>query len=217
MTTVNLQEMLDQYKNEEVAVLPDGEYTLEVTKCSVKDIKDGEGLMPIYKVVGGPHAGQTAMLGTISLTPKSANIFFRTMKGFGLDKDFFATVQGLKEVAPVLVGRVIKAEVNSRPWKGEDRNQFAGIGTLELVAVGASDPSLPTAPAATAEQPAAPQPPAPPAPAEPPAPPVAAAPPAPATPPAPTQQAAEPAATSEGAQAPPPPPAPDGSAAKTPF
>lgn len=160
MSTVNLQDMLAQYKNEEVSLLPEGEYTLEVTRCTVKDIKNGEGLMPIYKVIGGPEAGKTAMLGTISLTENSANIFFRTMKGFGLDKDFFATVGTLKEVAPLLVGRIIKAQIGTRPWKGEDRNQFASIGSLSLESLGASDgspqglpPAAPVAAAPVAAEP----------------------------------------------------------------
>jgi len=114
----------------EVVVLEPGEYMLEVLRASVR----GSGIFPIYRVVDGPHEGKLASLGGLMLTERSAPIFFRNLSCFGLNRDFMVKAKGLQDIAKALVGRVVKAQVGKRQWKGKDRNDFP-IGGLELVAI----------------------------------------------------------------------------------
>lgn len=240
MTTVNLQDAFKQYqKEDEVTVLEEGEYTLEVIRCAVRG-QDKNALMPVYRVIGGPYAGKTVMAGQLTLTENSKSIFFRNLKGFGVDENFIMQAAGgLKDIADALVGRVVKMKVQKRQWQGNDRNQFP-IGGVMLVSL----PSQPGAPQVAAQQaaPVAPQvaapvqqvpqqvPPAQPAAAVPAAPVQQVPPPAPAAVeqvPAQVQQAAPaaqvppPAAavvTDPAATPPPPPPPPAGTAPQgTPF
>lgn len=135
MKTISLQEMAKHAKDEELAVLEAGTYTLEVTRCSVRG---DNALLPVYTVVGGPDAGKTVMVGQLTLTEKAASIFFRNLRCFGIDKAFFETAQSLKEVADALTGRIVEMEVLKEEWKGEDRNKFP-IGGVKLVSLGSAD------------------------------------------------------------------------------
>jgi len=229
MTTVNLQDAFKQYqKEDEVTVLEEGEYTLEVIRCAVRG-QDKNALMPVYRVIGGPYAGKTVMAGQLTLTENSRSIFFRNLKGFGIEEAFIMqSAGGLDDIAKALIGRVVKMKVQKRQWQGNDRNQFP-IGGVMLVSL----PSQPGAPQAAAQQaaPVAPQvaqPPAAPAvqqqappPVQEQAPPPPAAPvqqqaPPPAAPAATAQQTPPPPPNPAAAPPPPPPPA-GGAPTGTPF
>lgn len=141
MASVNLQQLLQQHKEEELVVLPDGEYTFEVLRATVRG---DNGILPILKVVGGPYAGKLAMIGQLTLTEAAKSIFFRNLKGFGLDTAFVETCQSLQDIANALVGRIVKVQVQTRAWKGEDRNTFP-IGGVELVSIGGGPAGVPVA------------------------------------------------------------------------
>lgn len=226
MAEASVADLYKSFEQDELVVLPAGNHRLEIVSCSVKN---GNAVMPLARAVGGPFAGKRVMFGGEHLTEKAASIFFRNMKGYGLEKPFFDSISHLEkeeflaQIAQALVGRVVDMELTIDPYKGQDRNKHE-IGGIKLVGqkdsagqlVTVDGSAAPAAPAAPAAAPAATPPPAPApapeaAPAAPPAPaPVAppeAAPaaPAPAAPPAPPAPApaAEPAPA-----APPAPPAP---------
>lgn len=220
MTTVNLQEAFKQYQREdEVTVLEEGEYTLEVIRCAVRG-QEKNALMPVYRVVGGPYAGKTVMCGQLTLTENSRSIFFRNLRGFGVEESFIMqAANGLDDISKALIGRIVKMKVQKRQWQGNDRNQFP-IGGVMLVSL----PSQPGAPQVAQQQaqPAAPAVPVqqvPPAQQVPPPAPPAAVDPATqvqqqAPPPAPAQVVppvpAAGAPVADPAAAPPPPPPPTG-------
>lgn len=129
MSTVNLQDMFSQYQREdEVTILEEGVYILEVARCSVRG---DAGLLPIYRVIGGPYNGKTAMCGTMTLSDKSRSIFFRNLKGFGINEEFIQQCSGFKDIADALVGRVVEMKVQKKPFQGQDRNSFP-IGGVRL-------------------------------------------------------------------------------------
>lgn len=179
MTTVDLSQLLKNYADEQAEVLDEGTYQFEVTRCTVRN---SNALFPIFKVIGGPDAGKTAMLGQLTLTEKAANIFFRNCKGFGFEPEYFASFptveEALKAVATQMQGRIVEIEVQKREWNGEDRNSFKP-GRVKLVSMGTADGTpegVPTqspapvaeaapAPVAAAPATAAAPPPPPPAPA----------------------------------------------------
>jgi len=237
MASGTVGELYKTYEKDELVVLAAGTARLSVESCSVKG-EDNNAVFPIFRVVAGQEpngedaAGKRVMAGQQTLTDRSASIFFRNMKGFGLGKDYFDTDPTFDQIAKDLVGRVVDVELQVDNWKGQDRNKVA-IGGIKLV--GHKDPTTgqvnyldgEAAPPPAAAAPAAPAPaPAPaPVPEAAPAAPQAAAPaptPAPAAAPAPApaqeaqpaQAAPAPAVTplpAEGAppaQAPAPAPAP---------
>lgn len=222
MTTESVKALYDQFEDDEAIVLPAGNHRLEVSTCTVKN---GNGLFPMFRAVGGPNAGKRVMAGTQVLTPNSASIFFRNMKGFGLGRDAIEAIPGdsIEEIvaglAPQLPGRIVDVELTIEPWQGDDRNKIA-IGGIKLVGIkdeagvvhevssGAPTAPAPAAPTAApvAEAPAAPAPP--PAPAAPAPQPVPEQPGTPPAPPAPAPPSPEPAAPAPEAPAAPAPPAP---------
>jgi hypothetical protein len=179
LSTVDLKDLLKSYADEQAAILEPGDYTLEVTRCTVRN---DNALFPIFKVIGGPDAGKTAMLGPLSLTEKAANIFFRNLKGLGVEPDFFtqyATVpDALKAAAEAIKGRIVEIQVEKREWNGEDRNSFKP-GRVKLVSMGRADGTPAGIPQAAPPAPVQAAPPVPPA-----APLVQAPPPLPPAPPA---------------------------------
>lgn len=192
--SINLGEMFRQYQeHDQLSALAAGTYQLEIT--SAKAVSNG--VRPVFKVVGGPNAGQKVMAGGFYLTEKSRSIFFRNMTCVGLGPDYFASMPTLDDVAKALTGRVIEAELTVKEYNGENRNEIP-IGRMKLV----SAPALPGvngAPNVNVAQ-AAPLPPAPAAPATPApaavAPPVAA-PAAATTPPPPAPPAVAPIAVAD--------------------
>ena len=151
MATVNLQDMLKAHEDEEVAVLPAGEYQLEVVRAIVRPSAKGEGILPTFKVIGGPYNGKTVMAGGLYLTDASRSIFFRNLKGFGIDKTFVAQCSGLQDIANALVGRILKVQLEVGKWKNEDKNEVP-IGGYELVSIASGAPA--GIPVAQAAQPA---------------------------------------------------------------
>lgn len=209
MSTVNARELFEQYKKDELICLPAGPARLYCFACTAKD----NGVIPIFRATDGEHKGKRVMTGTQTLTDKSASIFFRNMKGYGLDETFFApylddTPAMMKAIAAVLPGRTVDMELIVDPYQGQDRNKVA-IGSIRLVSVTdaagvvTAVQGAPTAPPAAPVAPVAPVAPAVPVVTAP-----AATPVAPAAPPATPPPAAPPVAAPVPAVATPVPVAP---------
>lgn len=149
-TTVNLHEVYLQYKEEdELLVVDEGTYDLEVISCTVKG---GNSLLPTFKVLTGPYASRRLLAGQFTLSDKSRSIFFQNLKGFGLDELFWAQSPSFEQIAAALVGRQVTVFLVKRDWQGSDRNSIP-IGKIRLIGGAAA-----AAPAAAAV--AAPPPPA---------------------------------------------------------
>lgn len=213
MTSTTVGELYKDFEKDELVVLQAGTVRLVVDTCKGEE-KDGNlQISPVFRVVQGvatdgeDATGKRNMQGKHTLSEKSGWIFFPTMKGYGLGKDYFRSEPGAEQIAQDLIGRVVDVETEIDPWKGQDRNK---VVRSAVKLVGHKDPTTGVisyidgaeAPATPAPQTTAPAPATPPAPAPAPAP--QAAPPAPAAPaPAPAQAPPLPPQT---AQAPPLPP-----------
>lgn len=129
MATASVSDLYQAYEQDELVVLDPGEHRLVVDTCSVKN---DNAVLPTFRVVGGPQAGKRVLAGQQTLTEKSASIFFRNMKGFGLDKSYFDQNPTFEQIAQDLVGRVVDVNLEIQPWKGDDRNKIS-IGGIKLI------------------------------------------------------------------------------------
>lgn len=134
-------------------VIPDGDFTLEVTKSNWKDKNDSMGLL--VKVVGDdegqPLADDDEANGVSSWTnlyfsEKAAGISFRFLKSLGFDEDFLANSESGEDIANAATGIQFTASVGHRTWgKDGDRvsNEFKAVTVVVPPAVGgvASDPT----------------------------------------------------------------------------
>ena len=133
---VTLGQLYDQYKKDEPVVLPAGtRVQLEVAAASVK----GENaIFPVFRVTSGPNAGSKVLAGQLTLTEKSASIFYRQLAGFGIGEDFIKSVahlplkEALAQIANALTGRVVETELQTDKWQGQDRNKLP-IGGIKLI------------------------------------------------------------------------------------
>lgn len=206
--SVNLGSVFNEWQQDggdDLFLADPAEYRLEVISCKARTTD----VMPVYKITAGPYAGRKVMAGVFSWNGNAKGIFFRSMKGFGLDADFFKQGPTAEEVAKALVGRVADVTLGQKEWQGEMRNEIP-IGAIKFVSAPAgsgqvgSTPVIPAAAPAAAAVPA----PAPAAVTPPPAPAPAAPAPAPAPAaveaPAPPAVEAPPAAVVEAPPAAPP-------------
>jgi hypothetical protein len=137
-------------------VIPDGDFTLEVTKSNWKDQGDGSmGLL--IKVVGDdegqplPDDDEAAGVNSwtnLYFSEKAAGISFRTLKQLGFDETFLAQSESGQEIADAAVGIVFTASVGHRTWgKDGDRvsNEFKAITVVTPPSVGgvSVDPTEP--------------------------------------------------------------------------
>ncbi len=137
-------------------VIPDGDFTLEVTKSNWKD--QGDGSMGLLIKVVGDEEGQPLpddddangvnSWTNLYFSEKAAGISFRTLKQLGFDETFLANSESGQEIADAAVGIVFSASVGHRNWGKEgDRvsNEFKGITVITPPSVGgvAVDPTDP--------------------------------------------------------------------------
>ena len=167
--------------------LPDGDYDLTIIEATAKVSQSGKTMFAVKaQVQTGAHAKRLVWDNLVVSTdnPTALGIFFRKMNALGLNKDFFATSPSNAQIEQALKGRSFRAQVGSRTWQGQKKNEIKAY-----YSVAAASPVAPVAAAAPAPAPA-PAPAAAPAPAPAPAAapvaeaPVAEAVPAPAAPPA---------------------------------
>jgi hypothetical protein len=135
-------------------IIPDGDFTLEVTKTNCKDPEEGPiGLL--VKVIGdedgnelpeGDEAKNVTTWVNLYFSEKAAGISFRTLKQLGFDEQFLAESEDAESIANAAQGIRFAASVGHRTWgKENDRNsnEFKGIRVIVPPAVGgtAADPT----------------------------------------------------------------------------
>lgn len=187
MTVFDFNTLMQTAKSASFDPLPVGDYDAECISADAVTSSTGKPMIKCkFEVITGPHAKRKFFNQyVLSIENEVAlAMFFRQMKAFGLDENFFTAVgaQGLAPVAQSMLGRRAKFTLGIRKWQDEDRNEVtstkplaggvaAGPGGLP----GSGAPSLPglptsnglptSAPAAVVQptlptQPTAPTPPA---------------------------------------------------------
>jgi hypothetical protein len=115
-------------------------------------------VVAVLKVVTGPYAGKTVWHNFVLTedNPNALGWFFKHMAALGIDQSTIAALPppeqgGLEQLAQMIVGRYVTANVGHRLWQGSTRNQ---LGDIKPYGGGGSQaPGVPQVP----QQPAAPQ------------------------------------------------------------
>lgn len=149
--------------------LPNGDYDFKVIEASSTTTATGKTMFKITcETQAGPYA-KRRVWDNLVISPENKNalgIFFTKMAALGLPRDFFMTNNPSNaQIESAMIGRVFRANVGTRVWQGDTRNE---IKKYYVVA----NPAAQVAPSLSAPAASAPLPPPPPAP---PAPPVAPA------------------------------------------
>lgn len=134
--------------------LPDGDYDLTIIEATAKVSQSGKTMFAVKaQVQTGAHAKRLVWDNLVVSTdnPTALGIFFRKMNALGLNKDFFATSPSNAQIEQALKGRSFRAQVGSRTWQGQKKNEIKAYYSV----VGATaSPAAPVAAAAPAPAPA---------------------------------------------------------------
>jgi hypothetical protein len=134
--------------------LPDGDYDLKVLEATAKVSQSGKTMFAVKaEVQVGAHAKRLVWDNLVVSTdnPTALSIFFRKMNALGLGRDFFASSPSNAQIEQALKGRTFRAQVGSRTWQGQKKNE---IKAYYSVAAASSVPTAPVAAAAPAPAPA---------------------------------------------------------------
>lgn len=115
--------------------LPNGDYNVTVEKAEVVTASTGAPMIKtVFVVEDGPHAGRK-IFNNFVLTvdnPDALGFFFQNMGHLGLDRTFFASLQGsmqdsLPQVAASLPTRRCRLSLGQREWNGQMRNNVLRV------------------------------------------------------------------------------------------
>jgi hypothetical protein len=214
VATFDFNTLMETAKSASFEALPDGPYDAECISADAVTSTTGKPMIKCkFEVIAGPHAKRKFFNQFVLSTDNEVALamFFRHMKAFGLDENFFKAVGsgGLGPVAQTMVGRRARFDLGHREWNGENRNE---VKSVKPITGGVSTGGLPGAAAPVAPGlpglPGLPTSSAPPV-AAPPAPavtqPTPPTPPQQAVPASPVQNGADPAAAAVAQPTPPPP------------
>jgi hypothetical protein len=133
VTTINFGQVLKDAKSASFEALPIGDYDVEVTKAEAVTSSNGRPMIKAtFKVIVGPHTNRQVMNNFVLSvdSPVALSIFFRHMKCFGLDDNFFAMLGEsgtLDPAASAMVGKRVRLELGHREWQGEMRNEVKQV------------------------------------------------------------------------------------------
>jgi hypothetical protein len=118
--------LLESAGNTSFEPLPPSEYEVEVEKAEAKKASQSGKLMFVvtFKVTTGPYANRK-LWNNYVVSPESEGamgFFFRHMKAFGLNAEFFKGNPHEDTVAAALLGKKVKLEVGQRTYQGEIKN-----------------------------------------------------------------------------------------------
>lgn len=126
---------MQQAKSASFEALPAGPYDAECISADAVTSSTGKPMIKCkFEVISGPHAKRKFFNQfVLSIENETAlAMFFRHMRAFGMDENFFAAVgqQGLAPVAQAMVGRRARFDLGIRKWNDEDRNEVKSVKPL---------------------------------------------------------------------------------------
>jgi len=121
--------------------LPDDWYRLVCAKATCKTASTGSLMIYCqFKVDDGPQFGKSAFTNLVFSPDNSfaLNLFFRKLAAFGFDDQFFRELEaaeldvedGLQIIAAQLPDRAVKAEIGTRQFQGQDRNEIVSFAAV---------------------------------------------------------------------------------------
>jgi hypothetical protein len=147
VTTINFGQVLQDAKSASFEALPIGDYDVEVTKAEAVTSSNGRPMIKTtFKVIVGPHTNRQVINNFVLSvdSPVALSIFFRHMKCFGLDDQFFAALGSagtLDPAATAMVGRRVRLTLGQREWNGEQRNEVNQVKPYTGAPGGAGGPA----------------------------------------------------------------------------
>lgn len=147
MATFDFNTLMQQAKSASFEPLPAGDYDAECISADAVTSSTGKPMIKCkFEVITGPHAKRKFFNQFVLSTESEVALamFFRHMKAFGMDENFFAAVGqgGLAPVAQTLLGRRARFTLGIRKWQEEDRNE---VKAVKPIAGGAATGGLPGA------------------------------------------------------------------------
>ena len=123
--------------------LPDGDYDLMVVEATAKVSQSGKTMFAIKaQVQNGAHA-KRLVWDNLVVTPDNAaalGMFFRKMYALGLGREFFATNPSNAQIEQAIRGRSFRAQVTSRTWQGQKKNEIKQYYASAATAAAAAAP-----------------------------------------------------------------------------
>ncbi len=115
--------------------LPPDTYTVRVEEAEAVIAGSGNPMIKVkFVVLGGPQDNkwifnQFVLAINSAKGPDALKPFFRQMKAFDLDAEFFNSLgdQGLEAVAPLLVGKVVDVKTAVRKYQGVKYTDVKGV------------------------------------------------------------------------------------------
>lgn len=126
---------METAKNASFDPLPIGNYDAECISADAVTSSTGKPMIKCkFEVITGPHAKRKFFNQYVLSVENEVALamFFRQMKAFGMDENFFAAVgaQGLGPVAQTMLGKRATFELGIRKWQDEDRNEVKSTKPL---------------------------------------------------------------------------------------
>jgi hypothetical protein len=166
MSTLNWGDLVkDAGETGSFEPLPDGDYDLVVLEAVAKVSQSGKTMFALKaQVQNGAHA-KRLVWDNLVVTPDSPaalGMFFRKMGALGLGREFFATNPSNAAIEQAAKGRAFRAQVGSRTWQGQKKNEIkmyytATAGSVPTAAPVAAAPAPAPAPAPAAAPAPAPE------------------------------------------------------------
>ena len=124
--------------------LPDGDYDLTIIEATAKVSQSGKTMFSVKaEVQTGAHAKRLVWDNLVISTdnPTALGIFFRKMNALGLNRDFFATNPSNAQIEQALKSRSFRAQVGSRTWQGQKKNEIKAYYSVVGAATAAPAPA----------------------------------------------------------------------------
>lgn len=171
----------DQTKDPSIGAAPDGQYNVRITKAEATQSSAGNPMIKVTaEIIDGPYAGKLLWTQITFKTdsPGTMRMAIVNLSALGVDREWLASTNpSIQTLAQTINGAEAVADVDSREWQGQMRNN---VKVFKPAGAAGGVPAPPVVGSAAPN----PSPNVPPAPVVPPAPTVDT-PPAPETPPAP--------------------------------
>jgi hypothetical protein len=131
-------------------ILPDGDYDAKVVEASHTLTAKGKTMFKVkLQVLQGPYANRFLWDNLVISpeSPQALGIFFRQMKGLGLDQEYFKKNPSNDQVAGSINGATVRVKVGNRPYLGEPRNEIKAYNAVSAGGQGGGFPGQPQPPA----------------------------------------------------------------------
>lgn len=158
MSTLNWGDLVkDAGETASYEPLPDGDYDLTVLEATAKVSQSGKTMFAIKaQVTTGAHAKRFLWDNLVVSPDNSAalGMFFRKMGALGLGREFFSSNPSNAQIEAALKGRSFRAQVGSRTWQGNKKNEikmyYTAPAAVTAAPVAAAAPAPAPAPAPAA-------------------------------------------------------------------